>query len=159
MGVLTLSWCFPPGVLMWLTQRVPLVSPSSEIWLGPSCSAPLSIFVCGQPLWLCKYATPVTREVADVPCPASIPLDPQALPSHVYLTRVRERSFLLRSLSEMVPHVRHSPSRQPYPLNYSWVRPLLHLARALPLSRRVVTTAVQGILSTTVLKFGPFHFL
>ena len=102
---------------MWLTQRVPLGPPSSQIWLGQSCSTPLSVFVCSQPLWSCKYAVLVTREVVDVPCPASILLNPQVLPLHVYRTRVFERSFLLISLSEMAPHVRCSPFQQPYPLH------------------------------------------
>ena len=66
------------------------------------------------------------------PCPASIPLDPQVLPSHVYHTRVLERSFLLRSRSEMAPHVRYSTSRQLYPLPSFWVYPLLHPSEGIP---------------------------
>ena len=101
MGILTLSWCFLLGVLVWLTQHVLLGPPSSEIWLGQSCSAPLLIFVCSQPSWSCKYAALVTREVADVPCPASLLLDPSYGCYHhmcVLHARVLERSFLLKSL-------------------------------------------------------------
>ena len=161
MSILALSWCFLWGLLKWLTQHMPLGPPSSEIWLGQSCSAPLSIFVCSQPLWSCKYATPVTQEVVDVPCPASILLNPQALPSHVYCTQVLERSFLLRSLSGMVPHVCYSPSQQPYPLHYFRVRPAPPSpSKDVPsVTMHVVITAVQDVLLTTVLKFGPFHFL